>query len=79
LIQTVPRRGYRFAGEVREIENGNGEIVIERHAVSQTLIEEVSTTENEETKTGYEKPVLGNTKNDFKKDKNLSRFSAQKH
>jgi DNA-binding winged helix-turn-helix (wHTH) protein/TolB-like protein/cytochrome c-type biogenesis protein CcmH/NrfG len=39
LIQTVPRRGYRFAGEVRKIENGNGELVIERHALTRTLVE----------------------------------------
>ena len=37
LIQTVPRRGYRFAGEVSEIEAG--EIVIEKHTHSRTLIE----------------------------------------
>ena len=39
LIQTVPRRGYRFAGEVREVKNGSGQLIIERHAVSRTLIE----------------------------------------
>jgi uncharacterized delta-60 repeat protein len=39
LIQTVPRRGYRFAGEVRE--SGNGELVIERHTLTKTLIEEI--------------------------------------
>jgi DNA-binding winged helix-turn-helix (wHTH) protein/TolB-like protein/Tfp pilus assembly protein PilF len=37
LIQTVPRRGYRFAGDVREITNG--EIVIEKHTRTRTLIE----------------------------------------
>ncbi len=37
LIQTIPRRGYRFTDEVREIQNG--EIIVERHAVKQTLIE----------------------------------------
>lgn len=44
LIQNVPRRGYRLAREVREVETGNGEdeIIIERHAVSRTLIEEIS-------------------------------------
>jgi TolB-like protein/DNA-binding winged helix-turn-helix (wHTH) protein/Flp pilus assembly protein TadD len=57
LIQTVPRRGYRFAGEVREAKNGSGEIVIERQALTQTLIEDVSdeaeseTQRREETKT----------------------------
>lgn len=39
LIQTVPRRGYRFAGEVREL--GNGELVIEKHSLTQTLVEEI--------------------------------------
>lgn len=38
LIQTVPRRGYRFAGDIRE--SGNGELVIEKHTLTQTLIEE---------------------------------------
>lgn len=38
LIQTVPRRGYRFSGEVKK-----GELVIERHSISRTLIEEVNT------------------------------------
>jgi DNA-binding winged helix-turn-helix (wHTH) protein/TolB-like protein/lipopolysaccharide biosynthesis regulator YciM len=39
LIQTVPRRGYRFAGEVRQVNSGSGQLIIERHAVSRTLIE----------------------------------------
>lgn len=47
LIQTVPRRGYRFAGKVRDVLNGNGEIIIERQTVSQTLIEELSPAETE--------------------------------
>lgn len=37
LIQTVPRRGYRFTGEIREIQNG--ELVIEKHTQTRTLIE----------------------------------------
>lgn len=37
LIQTVPRRGYRFTGDLRS----NVDLVIERHSVSQT-IEEIS-------------------------------------
>jgi TolB-like protein/Tfp pilus assembly protein PilF len=70
----VPRRGYRFAGEVRNIENihRNGEIIIERHAVSQTLIEEISPTENEELKTENEKPVLENIKIVVKEEKTHS-------
>ena len=39
LIQTVPRRGYRFTGEVQEL--GNGELVIEKHSLTRTLIEEI--------------------------------------
>ncbi len=37
LIQTVPRRGYRFTGKVREVENA--EFVIEKHTQTRTLIE----------------------------------------
>lgn len=40
LIKTVPRRGYRFTGTVHEIPDG--EIVLERHSLTQTLIEEIS-------------------------------------
>lgn len=39
LIQTVPRRGYRFTGEIHE--NGNEELIIEKHSISRTLIEEL--------------------------------------
>lgn len=38
LIQTVPRRGYRFGTKV---ENDNGECVLEHHVFEQTLIEEI--------------------------------------
>jgi DNA-binding winged helix-turn-helix (wHTH) protein/TolB-like protein/cytochrome c-type biogenesis protein CcmH/NrfG len=37
LIKTIPRRGYRFTGEVRQLPDG--EIVIERHGLTRTLIE----------------------------------------
>ncbi|MCY7348012.1 MAG: tetratricopeptide repeat protein, partial [Pyrinomonadaceae bacterium] len=37
LIQTVPRRGYYFAGAVREIQNA--ELVIEKHTQRRTVIE----------------------------------------
>ncbi len=37
LIKTVPRRGYRFAGEVREITNS--ELVVEKHTSTKTMIE----------------------------------------
>jgi DNA-binding winged helix-turn-helix (wHTH) protein/TolB-like protein len=39
LIQTVPRRGYRFAGQVRECDPA--ELIIEKHTLTQTLIEEL--------------------------------------
>lgn len=42
LIQTVPRRGYRFAGRVRELQPG--ELVVEKHSLTRTLIEEVPAT-----------------------------------
>jgi len=37
LIQTVPRRGYRFTGKVNHV--GSGDVVIERHTSTRTLIE----------------------------------------
>jgi TolB-like protein/DNA-binding winged helix-turn-helix (wHTH) protein/Tfp pilus assembly protein PilF len=37
LIQNVPRRGYRFVGKLREI--SKGEIIIEKHTQTRTLIE----------------------------------------
>jgi DNA-binding winged helix-turn-helix (wHTH) protein/TolB-like protein len=41
IIQTVPRRGYRFSAEIREVSNGAVEkLILERRTVSQTTIEE---------------------------------------
>jgi DNA-binding winged helix-turn-helix (wHTH) protein/TolB-like protein/Tfp pilus assembly protein PilF len=37
LIQTVPRRGYRFTGEVSEVERG--ELIVEKHTQTRTMIE----------------------------------------
>ncbi len=37
LIQNIPRRGYRFTGEIAKPD----ELVIERHSISRTLIEEI--------------------------------------
>ncbi len=37
VIETVPRRGYRFAGELRR----DHQIVVERRAVTRTVIEEI--------------------------------------
>lgn len=39
LIQTVPRRGYRFTGEV--FGNNSDDLIIEKHSFSRTLIEEL--------------------------------------
>lgn len=41
LIQTVPRRGYRFTGEIAR----TGDLVIERHSLSRTMIEEIETSD----------------------------------
>lgn len=43
LIQTIPRRGYRFAGEVTNIVDHH--VVIERHEVTRTVLEERSSLE----------------------------------
>ncbi len=48
LIQTVPRRGYRFTGEVHE--NGNGALIIEKPSSAQTLIEELNNSAEPEIK-----------------------------
>ncbi len=37
LIKTVPRRGYRFAGEVHDV--AKGDLVVEKHKQSRTTIE----------------------------------------
>jgi DNA-binding winged helix-turn-helix (wHTH) protein/TolB-like protein/tetratricopeptide (TPR) repeat protein len=43
LIQTIPRRGYRFTGEVKQAYDGGEEITIERRSVSATMIEQLPT------------------------------------
>jgi DNA-binding winged helix-turn-helix (wHTH) protein/TolB-like protein len=40
LIKTVSRRGYRFVGEVRRSQSGA--IVVERHAITRTLVEDIT-------------------------------------
>lgn len=60
LIQNVPRRGYRFAGEVREVTQA--EIVVEKHTQTRTLIEvETSQPEREAKSIGsaiFSRPLL---------------------
>ena len=41
VIETVPRRGYRFTVDVRT--PANSEIFIERHSLTRTLVEEIDT------------------------------------
>jgi DNA-binding winged helix-turn-helix (wHTH) protein/TolB-like protein/Tfp pilus assembly protein PilF len=41
LIETVPRRGYRFVGSVRDSHNETS-LIVERHVVAQTTIEDIS-------------------------------------
>lgn len=41
FIQTIPRRGYRFTGEPPE--DGAGEVVFEKHSLTETVIEEIHT------------------------------------
>src|SRR5215213_5033311 len=40
IIQTVPRRGYRFSAEIKVIGDRSTEVFIERRTSSQTTIEE---------------------------------------
>ena len=53
LIQTVPRRGYRFTGKIQEI--AKGDLIIEKHTVTRTLIEA-----HEETR--YQERLLASAK-----------------
>jgi DNA-binding winged helix-turn-helix (wHTH) protein/TolB-like protein len=43
LIQTIPRRGYRFTGDVTVVENER--LVIEKHTLTRTLIEEIDSSD----------------------------------
>src|ERR1700752_3797370 len=45
LIQTVPRRGYRFAGELKA--GDIGDLIIEKHTLTKTLIEELGAGDTE--------------------------------
>ena len=39
-IQTIPRRGYKFRGEVREVTEESSALIVEKHTLSRTVIEE---------------------------------------
>jgi DNA-binding winged helix-turn-helix (wHTH) protein/TolB-like protein/Flp pilus assembly protein TadD len=49
LIQTVPRRGYRWTGEIHE--SDSAELVIERHSISRTVVEELENSAQPNLKT----------------------------
>jgi DNA-binding winged helix-turn-helix (wHTH) protein/TolB-like protein len=40
LIETVPKRGYRFTGEIRQISDSH-DLIIEKHSITRTVIEEI--------------------------------------
>ena len=44
-IQTIPRRGYRFVGDIRLVQHDNGEIIIHEHTRSRILVNEGETLE----------------------------------
>ncbi len=46
MIQTVPRRGYRFTGRVNRADGS--EVVIERHSLTRTVIQEIERSEEPE-------------------------------
>jgi DNA-binding winged helix-turn-helix (wHTH) protein/TolB-like protein/lipoprotein NlpI len=40
LIETVPKRGYRFTGEIKQISDSY-DLIIEKHSITRTIVEEV--------------------------------------
>lgn len=40
FIETVPRVGYRFVADVRRVEEQSAPLIVEKHTLSQTIIEE---------------------------------------
>lgn len=60
FIQTVPRRGYRFAADVRDaFEDYASEFVIERSTVSETVIDEIHTSLDSAKTSKYSKTTSG--------------------
>ena len=43
FIETFPKRGYKFVGDVREISQEAASIVVETHSVGRVVVEEVHT------------------------------------
>ena len=44
-IQTIPRRGYRFVGDIRLVQRDDEEVIIHEHTLSRTVINEGQTLE----------------------------------
>src|SRR5262249_45365088 len=44
-IQTIPRRGYRFVGDIRLVESAGEEVIIHEHSRSRIVISEHETLE----------------------------------
>lgn len=40
FIQTVPKRGYRFTADVRELRDDNAELILEKHTIASVLIQD---------------------------------------
>ena len=57
LIETVPRRGYRFTAEVRDVYHGNDAVTVERLTQSRTLIEIEEVADPADGKTEPGRPV----------------------
>src|SRR5262249_42471335 len=44
-IETVPKRGYRFVAEVREVPDEVSEVILQRHTIASVITEEEVTTQ----------------------------------
>ncbi|HKR60599.1 MAG TPA: winged helix-turn-helix domain-containing protein, partial [Pyrinomonadaceae bacterium] len=61
-IETVPRGGYRFVADVREVDEQPGSLIVEKHTLSETVIEEEFLHEQSQSKiqsTAVVAPVTG--------------------
>ena len=52
-IETVPKRGYRFVSEVREVSDEVTEVILQRHTRSSVIIEEETTAQAGEDATSW--------------------------
>ena len=49
-IETVPRRGYRFVAEVRELEDEGGDLIVEKRTRARLVVDEEESAVDEEPK-----------------------------